>query len=177
MASVPQRPYRATFKLAAGDLAAASRLVRRRPILGGIAFALGAVAVGALTVLVTGEIAAGVLAIVGGVVGLVVFGLGVMERLTARAEMRSFAGMPVTFEFTEEGVSTVGGTGASSMPWSALTHVEANGRVIVLMRDRVAMAWLPTSAFASAAECQAALDFMRARIYAAHAPGTAEIAS
>ena len=44
-----------------------------------------------------------------------------------------------------------------------------NERVVVLMRDRVAMVWLPMSAFSSAAQAQAALDFMRARIYAAGA--------
>jgi hypothetical protein len=162
-------PYQVTFSVEIDDFVAASRLLRRQPITTGILFGLSAIGIGAATVLITGAMAAGVLAVIAGAVGVVVFGSGVLDRRMAAHETRSFLGMPVTMEIGDEGVETTSATGSSSLPWTALTHVVADERVIVLMRDRVSMAWLPASVFASPVDRHAALAFMRGRIEAGRA--------
>jgi hypothetical protein len=166
-------PYRITFTIEMADFVAASRLMRRRPMLGGILFGVVAIGVGAATVLITDSIAAGVLAVVGGLVGVIVFGTGLLDRRMAAQETRSFLGMPVSMAIGVDGVESSSAAGSSLLPWSAVTHVLANARVIVLMRDQVAMAWLPTSAFASAPERDAAVGFMQAQV-ASHARALAE---
>ena len=99
------------------------------------------------------------------------------DRWRARRHLRSLLGTRATFEMDDSGVLVETVTISGHIPWSAVTELRANDRILVLMRDRVPVAWIPASAFSSAAELDQVVAFMPSKIETADTspPGSSYI--
>ncbi len=93
----------------------------------------------------------------------------VWDRLFGRRRVRSLLDHPIELDIDSDGVVWHGPTGTSHIPWSSLTDVRTNERTVIFVRDRVLVAYAPTSAFASAAELANVVAFSRDRIGSADA--------
>lgn len=112
------------------------------------------------------------LAIVAGAVALLVLTwTHAADRWLARYRGRSIIGSQTVYVVDDVGIHYEHPLGSGLLPWSALTTVRANDQTVVLSRDRVLAAYVPTSSFASAAEREAFIAFARAHIDAG--PGAA----
>lgn len=90
--------------------------------------------------------------------------LQVLDRLLYRNRGRGVMGAIVEYVVDDGGILTTGPLGTRTLDWSALTDVRANSRTVIFGRDRVLAGYVPTSAFASAAERDAFVAFARARV-------------
>lgn len=175
LGSEPLPAYRANFPIRLEDYVAATRLLQRGLNLGGVILGLVISGIGVATIAITDATGAGVLALAAGL-GLVFLAMTpFLDRWRGAREARSVLGQQATFEIGADGIDSSMSTGSSHMPWSAATHVVSNERVMVIMRDRIPLAWLPTSAFTAPGEADSVLAFMRARIaaQARHVPDAA----
>jgi hypothetical protein len=77
---------------------------------------------------------------------------------------RGYVGEMLTYDADDRGLHYDGPLGSGTLAWSGLTAVRADDQTIAFGRDRVLAAYIPTSAFASPVECEAFLEFARARI-------------
>jgi hypothetical protein len=77
---------------------------------------------------------------------------------------RGLVGTTCQYDFDDQGIQYATALGTGLLPWSSLTEIRANERVIVFRRDRYMAASAPTSAFASRAECTDFLVSARARL-------------
>jgi hypothetical protein len=77
---------------------------------------------------------------------------------------RGYVGEMLTYDADDRGLHYDGPLGSGTLAWSALTAVRADDQTIAFGRDRVLAAYIPVSAFASAAEHDAFLAFASAHI-------------
>jgi hypothetical protein len=159
----PAPEYRGKWVLSVDDYVAATRLLQRNFNRFGTAAGVIALALGLTTAVIFGDVVAGLLAIVAGAGALLVASTPLFDRWRAARLTRSVVGDEVGFIIDAEGISGTMVTGTSRVSWSAVTEIRSDERVIVVMRDRIPIAWMPTSAFASRAEREAVLAFMRSK--------------
>jgi hypothetical protein len=88
------------------------------------------------------------------------------DRLRARLSARSVIGTRAELDVTERGVEIRNAGKSAHVDWSSVTGLRVSEAIIVLMRDRRAISWMPTSAFASTADRQRALAYLQERIAA-----------
>ena len=77
---------------------------------------------------------------------------------------RGVVGGTCEYLVDDRGIHYQNPLGSGTLAWSALTKVSANDETIVLGRDRVMAAYIPTTAFASHAERESFLTFARAHV-------------
>lgn len=87
-----------------------------------------------------------------------------LDRWLYSRDSRGLVGTTCQYDFDHQGVHYVTALGTGLLPWSSLTEIRANERVIVFRRDRYMAASAPTSAFASPVEWRDVLVFARARV-------------
>jgi hypothetical protein len=116
---------------------------------------------------VSGTPGIGIFEVVIGVMMIVAAQTPYFDALRARLLARSVIGTRAELDVSESGVDISNAGKSSHVDWSALTGLRVSEDIIVLVRDRRAVSWMPTSAFASAAERQRALAYLTDHIAAA----------
>jgi hypothetical protein len=104
-------------------------------------------------------IGASVLLVVGAVL------LAPLTRWFVRRQYRSLEGQPSSATIDEWGLHYESPLGRQDVPWTGLTDVFEEGRVILFQYDTLPVAYLPRSAFVTVNQEEDALAFVRERIY------------
>jgi hypothetical protein len=87
-----------------------------------------------------------------------------VDRWLYKVRGRGVIGNAVEYVVDDSGIRYQTALGSGVLNWPALTRVLANDKSIVLARDRVIAAYVPTNAFGSPAERDAFLAFARAHV-------------
>ncbi|MEO6349577.1 MAG: PH domain-containing protein [Candidatus Limnocylindrales bacterium] len=116
--------------------------------------------------LVSGSPGIGIFEMVIGVLMILAAQTRYFDALRARLLARAVIGTRAQLDVTESGVDVSNAGASRHFDWSAITDLRVSEAMIVLVRDRRAISWIPTSAFASAADRQRALDYLRSHIAA-----------
>jgi membrane-bound ClpP family serine protease len=155
--------FRLDFVITQGHLVDFLRLMQKN--LNRIGTVAGIVLILAgLYFLVTGSPGIGIFEIVVGVMMILAAQTPYFDALRARLLARSVIGTRAELDVSERGVDIRNAGASSHVEWSALTGVRVSDDIIVLVRDRRAISWIPTSAFGSAADRQRALAFVTEHI-------------
>lgn len=88
----------------------------------------------------------------------------VAERLTGRRQARSVLDRPFELALGDVGISCNGPMGTGQIPWTAITEVRANARMVLFVRDRLLVAYAPASAFALAEARAGVIAYSRRQI-------------
>lgn len=129
--------------------------------------ALLAVVVGiAIAIVLTNLIVFGAVLAIIGVITLVVSGDPIQRWLLQR-EGRSVLGGFTDIHLTDEGITSRTPLGEGSIPWAAVTAVRESERIVVFMRDRIPIAYIPDSSFESPARRAEIMAYARERMSAA----------
>jgi hypothetical protein len=83
------------------------------------------------------------------------------DRWRVQRAARSLLGTTATCRIGPTGIDGDQAGMTSHVDWGAITRVVDNGRVVVVMRDRLPVMWIPASAFASNQERDEVVNFMR----------------
>jgi hypothetical protein len=86
------------------------------------------------------------------------------DRWLMRTQSRGIIGGTMAYALDDAGIHYSNPMSGGLIRWSGLTRVRATDKVIALGRDRVLVAYVPTSAFRSAADREAFLAFARAHV-------------
>jgi hypothetical protein len=156
--------YRVSFTVTVDDVVAYLRLAQRTLNLIGAVLGLFGIVVGIVSGLALADAVTGVWLVV---LGLVIFAGATTEfldRWRARRVARSILGTESIFTFDETGIAAQTVTGSGRVPWSAVTELKKNDRLMLIRRDRLMVAWIPTRAFGSAEEQTAVEALIRNHI-------------
>lgn len=91
-----------------------------------------------------------------------------IARILLRRRMRTLTGQQGRAIVDARGVHLENPLGSTEVPWSSLTGILDDRREVVLVRDRMHVAYMPVSAFASPAQRAEIVAFARERIANAH---------
>ena len=94
------------------------------------------------------------------------------DRWRVNRYARSLLGATASFGIGPTGIHSDTGGMTGDIEWSSATGVVDTGKVVVVTRDRMPMAWIPASAFSSDAERLEVVTYMRRAI--SEAQGTPE---
>lgn len=107
------------------------------------------------------------------ILGLMLLGLGVLawvfqgdrvQRWLAGREVRSIVGGEIEVRLGDDGLRFRTPLGEGSAPWSAVTALRENERTVIFMRDRIAVAYIPSSAFRSAEQRAEIVAFVQRHV-------------
>jgi len=77
---------------------------------------------------------------------------------------RAVIGTRAQFKVDESGIHIENAGQTQDVDWPAITELKVSDAIIVPMRDRMPVAWMPTEAFASGTARDQAIAFMREQI-------------
>jgi hypothetical protein len=154
-------PYAIEHPITAADAVEAARLARRTMMrvgkaIGAVVMAIGIVAL----VLFDWFIGVTVLAVGGATLGTAT--LPHLDRWLAGQQLRGVVGGRARSVIDADGINFENPQISGRIAWSSLTHLLENDRVLVLMRDRALVAYIPTSALGASRD--EIVAFMRDRI-------------
>lgn len=164
---MPGHPsYSVKFTVRVDDVVAYLRFQQTRLNRIGTALGLVALALGAVFAIFAADL---VSALGFGLIGLVFLFSGsteVVDRWRVRRGARSIVGSTPSYVFDDTGIRSNTFEGSGRIPWTEITDMRQNERVLVVKRDRLAVVWIPKRAFASAAEAAEVEDFIRGHVAA-----------
>jgi hypothetical protein len=99
-----------------------------------------------------------------GIVILIAAGTDVFDRWRVQRGARSLIGSTASFTLDDEGIASETITGSGRVPWSSVTRLLQSDRTLLIKRDRVPVAWIPTRAFASPDELNATVAFIQGKL-------------
>lgn len=94
-------------------------------------------------------------------------GLDPVQHWFARREGRGVLGEIHEIRLDEASLHYQTPMGTGLIPWSAITAIRENDRIVMFMRERVPLAYIPASAFESPAQRAEVVGYARERIGAA----------
>jgi hypothetical protein len=161
-----QPPFTVTFELTTEDLVDYLRVAQKTLNTIGTGAGVVGMIYGAYMAW-TGDVVMGGVLVAMGAFLVLVSGTRYADRLRARTVGKRIIGTQATLTFDEGGIasSTAGGSGHAS--WAAVDNIVESPETLVLRRGRLTKLWLPKRALGEAAERDALLDFIRARVGAA----------
>jgi hypothetical protein len=77
---------------------------------------------------------------------------------------RAVIGTRAQFKVDESGLHIENAGQTQDVAWPAITELKVSDAIIVPMRDRLPVAWMPTEAFASSSARDLAISFMREQV-------------
>jgi hypothetical protein len=148
--------YRVAYEITARDAHEAAMLaqpwLRRGQGIAGAVAVLSGLTVLALELRALGPVFGWVF-IVAGAILLIDTIWPVIELWRLRRILRAAIGKPGVYEFGSTGIDWATPLGEGHIPWTAVTEIRRNGRVIVGMLDRIPGWYAPITALGTEAEC------------------------
>jgi hypothetical protein len=129
---------------------------------GGI-IAIGLVAVG-IYFITQGDRPLGAFEIIVGIGMLITSQTRVFDSWRVKRSLKAIIGTRAQFHVDESGIHIENAGQKGEADWSAITELKVSDAIIIPMRGRLPLGWIPTDAFASAEARTAALEFMREQI-------------
>jgi hypothetical protein len=87
-----------------------------------------------------------------------------LQRAAMSRQARSMLGRRTRVTIDDTAVRMSGDLGSVEIPWSSVTDVRASDRTVILVRDRLLVGYVPSSAFDSPAEQAAFVRFAAQRV-------------
>jgi hypothetical protein len=139
-----------------------ARLYRRYLLAAGAGLLIGAVISVAYPALGLG--------IVGACAALVLMAkFAVMDRVFGRRQLRGQIGSIVELSLSDDGIAWAGPLGSGRTPWTSVTEVRTNGRMVLFVAGRVLLGYAPAGSFTSETEQAEVVAFSRRQVAAATA--------
>jgi hypothetical protein len=136
---------------------------------GGI-IAIGLVIVGVYFV-VSGDRILGAFEIVVGSLMFVTSQTRVFDTWRVKRAAKAIIGTRAQFRVDESGIKVDNAGQSATAEWASITELKSSDAIIIPMRGRLPLGWIPTDAFASPEARADALRFMREQVAMAQAPG------
>jgi hypothetical protein len=162
--SPEQARYQLTFAITVDGLVDFLRWRQRRLNLVGAILAVAMLAVNVLLLVAGFPLLFVLLLSIPGLVLLIAAVMPWFDRWRVRRYARSLLGATANFGIGPTGIQSDRGGMTGDMEWSSVTGIVDTGKVVVVSRDRMPMAWIPNSAFASHAERREIVAYMREAI-------------
>jgi len=160
--------FRVTYEITPTAMTDASRLYLA-PFLARYRIVMGLVSLAGLVVAVIFDAALGLTMAIFGLLMLAMTRMEFLDRWLVANRGRGMVGGTNDYVLDDVGIHHTSATGSGLFDWSGFTTIRSNDRSITLGRDRILVAYIPTSAFASLTERDAVLAFARK-----HVPGSTE---
>jgi hypothetical protein len=161
---VPALPISVGYEVTLDHLVAVTQLGQRGLNRLGLMVGVVAGAVGLIALLVGVDWLIGLLMIIFGAALMLVIRFALFERLVLGRMARSVVGIRSTAVVGDEGVTFESELGTTHLAWSSLTEVRDGRDIIILVRDRLPIAWIPDAAFQRPEQRRQAVDFMRSML-------------
>lgn len=161
--------YHLAFEITVDGFTDWMRWRQRRAMAVSAAIALALIALNGLSLWLGTPLEFAVLFSIPAVLLLIATQTPYLDRWRIRRQARSLLGSIAKFDIGPDGIDAVMVGTTSRVPWSSLTEVQDNGRVVVVARDRLPVLWISAAAFPSEEERTAIVAFMRSQISAAQA--------
>jgi len=162
------RSYRVSYQVTAAAMTDASRLYMA-PFLARYRIVMGLISIAGLPVAAIFDPTFGLTMVIFGLLMLAMTRMEFLDRWLLGNRGRGLVGGANEYVLDDVGIHHTDATGSGVFDWSGLTTIRSSDKTIALGRDRILVAYIPTSAFASRAERDAVLAFARE-----HVPGSAE---
>jgi len=166
-------PWTVTFTINVDDLVGYVRIAQKNLNLVGSAIAIALIAAGILVTAFANDTFSGAWLMFVGIAFYAIGNTNYFDRWRINRVGKNVIGSDATFTIDDAGIAAVNSSGSGRMPWSAVTGVKENSRVIVIVRDGKNAAWIPKRAFASAGELADVHEYIHAHIAPASAAGSA----
>lgn len=164
---MPGHPsYSVTFTVRVDDVVAFLRLQQKTLNRIGTGLGIVALVLGTVFAIFAADL---VSALAFGLIGLVFLfsgGTEIVDRWRVRRGGRSIVGSDPTYIFDDVGIKSNTYEGSGRIPWTDITDMDSNDRVLVVKRGRAPVAWIPKRAFASTEEAAEVEDFIRGHVAA-----------
>jgi hypothetical protein len=161
---VSEARYQLTFPITVDGLVDFLRWRQRRLNLVGAILAVAMLAVNVLLLAAGLPLLFVLLLSIPGLVLMIAAVTPWFDRWRVRRYARSLLGATASFGIGPTAIHSDTGGMTGDMEWSSVTAVVDTGKVVVVSRDRMPMAWIPKSAFASDAERLEIVTYMREAI-------------
>ncbi|HUR17194.1 MAG TPA: hypothetical protein VMZ33_07895 [Candidatus Limnocylindrales bacterium] len=125
--------------------------------------ALGLIVAG-LYFAISGDRVLGAFEVIVGVLMLVTSQTTVFDAWRVKRAGRTVIGTRAHLTVEDDGMTIQNADMSNHIEWKSITELRINDRIVIPMRGRLPVGWLPTDAFASLAEREAAIAYMRDRI-------------
>ena len=100
---------------------------------------------------------------------LVIYSRGrTLARWRVGRAAKSLIGRNMTVTIDRNGIDVKGGESGSQLAWAGLSAVISDAQVVLLKRDRMAVFWIPNTAFASPEQRAEVETYIRNQLAAAH---------
>lgn len=160
-------PFEIEFTITIDDFVAYLRLLQHTLNVVGVMLGLAVLVVGGLIALLAQDLFTGLWTLLIGLLFVVLAGTEFLDRFRVQRNARSLIGTVAKLKFDEEGITADTASGSGNVPWSAVTQLKQNDRVIVIRRDRIPVAWIPKRAFETTEESATLTAYIDAQIAAA----------
>ena len=157
--------YRIQYEMTAETAVAAMKLAHTSTFRLVWIAAFVALAVGVVCLLVDFVFGAVIMVSLGAATALV--GFNPVQHWLARREGRGVMGDVHEIRLGEDSLHYETPIGTGLIPWSSITDIRENDRIVLFMRDRVPLAYVPGSAFETPAQRGEFVGYARERIGAA----------
>ncbi len=156
--------FHVSFEITVDDFVAYLRLLQLRLNTIGVVLGLVVMGIGATLAVLTLDAFTGVWTFAVGLILVIAAGTDFMDRWRVRRSAKSLIGSKASFKFDDEGIDAETVSGSGNVPWSSVTELKRNDRVLIIKRDRIPLVWIPLRAFSTAEDEEAFEFFIRAKI-------------
>ena len=160
-----------TFTITVDDVVVYLRLLQRRLNTIGVALGIVIMGIGSVLAVITNDALTGVWTFAIGAVFVVLAGTEFLDRWRVKRSARSLIQSKASFSFTDNGIDADTVSGSGHVPWSNVTELKRDQRVMIIMGGRAPVCWIPTRAFATAADADTLADYIASRLRGAQSDG------
>lgn len=160
-------PYRVNFIITADDVVAFVRLLQRRLNTIGVILGLSVMTVGGIIGLLARDPLTGVWTFLVGLVFVVLSSTEFLDRWRIRRGAKSLVGATGSFVIDGRGITADPPTDAGPVPWSDVTDVVENERVLIVKRGRTPIVWIPKRALGTVEQAAELSAYIRGQSEAA----------
>jgi len=160
-----------SFTISVDDVVAYLRLLQRRLNTIGVILGIVIMGIGSVLAVITNDASTGVWTFAIGALFVVLAGTEFLDRWRVKRSARSLIQSKASFSFTDAGIDADTVSGSGHVPWSNVTALKRDQRVMIVMGGRVPVCWIPARAFATAADADALAEYIETHLGRARASG------
>jgi hypothetical protein len=160
-----------SFTISVDDVVAYLRLLQRRLNTIGVILGLVVMGIGSVLAIITNDAVTGVWTFAIGALFVALAGTEFLDRWRVKRSAKSLISSKASFVFRDNGIDADTVSGSGHVPWSNVTELKRDQRVMIVMGGRVPVCWIPARAFATAADADALADFISSHLGGARPDG------
>ena len=149
-----------SFTISVDDIVVYLRLLQRRLNTIGVILGLVVMGIGSVLAIITNDAVTGVWTFAIGAIFVALAGTEFLDRWRVKRSAKSLINSKASFTFSDNGIDADTVSGSGHVPWSNVTELKRDQRVMIVMGGRAPVCWIPARAFATAADADALADFI-----------------